>query len=133
MSLATWCDAAGGSGPGASPLWCSPAARRGGGGSIASVRCDSPFPDLTDSDIATGGVRHRTIVVQGGSTPGSSRPQTLNPDGHTLATASADSTARLWETNVDSVVARICRTTLPITRNEWNQYLPGLPYQSPCP
>jgi WD40 repeat protein len=56
----------------------------------------------------------------------------FSPDGHTLATASADSTARLWETNVDSVAARICGTTPTITQDEWNHYLPDLPYQSPC-
>jgi WD40 repeat protein len=57
----------------------------------------------------------------------------FSPDGHTLATASADSTGRLWETDVDSVTARICSTTPTITKSEWNQYMPGLPYQSPCP
>jgi WD40 repeat protein len=57
----------------------------------------------------------------------------FSSDGHTLATASVDSTARLWETNVDSVTARICSTTPMITQSEWNQYLPGLPYRPPCP
>ncbi|MGH3822965.1 MAG: WD40 repeat domain-containing protein [Pseudonocardiaceae bacterium] len=57
----------------------------------------------------------------------------FSPDKHTLATASYDHTARLWDTNVDSVAARICRTTPTITQNEWNQYFPGLPYRSPCP
>jgi WD40 repeat protein len=57
----------------------------------------------------------------------------FSPDGHTLATASADSTARLWETNIDSVTTRICKTTPTITPREWNQYLPDLPYQPPCP
>jgi WD40 repeat protein/energy-coupling factor transporter ATP-binding protein EcfA2 len=57
----------------------------------------------------------------------------FSPDGHTLATASTDGTARLWEINVDSVAARICSTTPAITLREWNQYLPDLPYQPPCP
>jgi WD40 repeat protein len=57
----------------------------------------------------------------------------FSPDGHTLATASADSTTRLWETNVDSAAARICQTTPTITPLEWNQYLPDLPYRPPCP
>jgi WD40 repeat protein len=57
----------------------------------------------------------------------------FSPDGHTLATASADNTAHLWETNVDSVTTRICQTTPTITPDEWNQYLPDLPYQPPCP
>jgi WD40 repeat protein len=57
----------------------------------------------------------------------------FSPDGHTLATASTDNTAHLWETNIDSVTTRICQTTPTITQTEWNQYLPDLPYQPPCP
>ncbi len=57
----------------------------------------------------------------------------FSPHRHTLATASIDSTARLWETNVDSVAARICGITPAITKSEWDQYLPGLPYRPPCP
>jgi WD40 repeat protein/energy-coupling factor transporter ATP-binding protein EcfA2 len=56
----------------------------------------------------------------------------FSPDGHTLATASAEGTARLWDADADSVTARICGTTPMITQNEWNQYLPSLPYQPPC-
>ncbi|MGH3800411.1 MAG: hypothetical protein ACRDTD_09820 [Pseudonocardiaceae bacterium] len=58
---------------------------------------------------------------------------TFNPDGRTLATASTDTAGRLWETNIESVVARICSITPTITKGEWNHYLPGLPYQPPCP
>jgi WD40 repeat protein len=57
----------------------------------------------------------------------------FSPDGHTLATASTDTTARLWETNIDRVVARICSITPAITSSEWDYYLPGLAYRPPCP
>ncbi|MBV8992647.1 MAG: TIR domain-containing protein [Pseudonocardiales bacterium] len=55
-------------------------------------------------------------------------------DGHTLATSSTDHTARLWDTNGDRVATRICAIAWPaITKSEWDQYLPGLPYRPPCP
>jgi WD40 repeat protein/energy-coupling factor transporter ATP-binding protein EcfA2 len=57
----------------------------------------------------------------------------FSPDGHTLATSSEDQTTRLWETNMDNVVARICRITPTIAKIQWNQYLPGLAYRPPCP
>ncbi|MGH3828803.1 MAG: WD40 repeat domain-containing protein [Pseudonocardiaceae bacterium] len=58
----------------------------------------------------------------------------FSPDGHTLATASGDHTTRLWETNIETISAQICAITWPaITKSEWDQYLPGLVYQPPCP
>jgi WD40 repeat protein/ABC-type uncharacterized transport system YnjBCD ATPase subunit len=57
----------------------------------------------------------------------------FSPNGQTLATTSADNTARLWETNVDSAAAQICSPRWPaITKAEWDEYAPGLAYQSPC-
>ncbi|MGH3721864.1 MAG: hypothetical protein ACRDRI_24080 [Pseudonocardiaceae bacterium] len=42
------------------------------------------------------------------------------PDGHTLATASHDTTVRLWEMDPDRIAARICAfSRLAITRAEW--------------
>jgi WD40 repeat protein len=56
----------------------------------------------------------------------------FSSDGHSLATASADSTARLWETNIENVAARICSITPGTTQSEWGQYLPDLQYNPPC-
>ncbi|MGH3686651.1 MAG: WD40 repeat domain-containing protein, partial [Pseudonocardiaceae bacterium] len=57
----------------------------------------------------------------------------FSPDGHTLATASADHTVQLWETNMENVIARVCNITSAITASEWDHYLPtNLAYRPPC-
>jgi hypothetical protein len=57
----------------------------------------------------------------------------FSPDGHTLATASDDHTAQLWETDPARAQARACQLAQPkISREVWDEYLPGVSYQPPC-
>ncbi|MGH3869461.1 MAG: hypothetical protein ACRDQ4_25820 [Pseudonocardiaceae bacterium] len=58
----------------------------------------------------------------------------FSPDRHTLAIGRYDHTVRLWETNVDQVIQRICAITPNIlTHAKWQQYVsPDLPYRPPC-
>ena len=54
--------------------------------------------------------------------------------GRTLAAGSADGTVRLWDTQPLAAAATVCATSgQPLTRAEWAAYIPGLPYQPPCP
>jgi len=57
----------------------------------------------------------------------------FSPDGSQLASASVDGTARLWAVRIEDLAARACRiVSRNLTRDEWQQYLPGQPYRRTC-
>jgi WD40 repeat protein/transcriptional regulator with XRE-family HTH domain len=50
-----------------------------------------------------------------------------------LVTAGVGRTVRLWNTDAGQVAARLCSVAgTPITRAEWDHYLPDRPYRPPC-
>ncbi|MCA1676271.1 MAG: hypothetical protein LC799_30210, partial [Actinobacteria bacterium] len=55
----------------------------------------------------------------------------FSPDGRTLATIG--DTIGLWEMNVDHAIRTICTRHGNLTREEWQQYIPDLPYTPACP
>jgi WD40 repeat protein len=81
---------------------------------VSSVRQPSLLATLTDADGA----------VYAGS---------FNSTGNMLASAGAGNAVSLWDINVRQVAAYVCATAGDrITRGEWRQYIPGLPYHPPC-
>jgi len=57
----------------------------------------------------------------------------FGPDGHTVATASDEHTAQLWEIDPDRAAARACGIAHPtISRQAWDNYLPGVSHEPPC-
>ncbi|HEY4458446.1 MAG TPA: hypothetical protein VGN81_29310 [Pseudonocardiaceae bacterium] len=53
--------------------------------------------------------------------------------GDDTLTVGGGSYPQLLETDADQATSRICALATPrITVAEWNQYLPGIPYQPPC-
>lgn len=59
---------------------------------------------------------------------------TFSPAGDLLATTGQDGTVDLWDMSMPRIIGRLCSGTgAPITRAQWNHYLPGIPYTVPCP
>jgi WD40 repeat protein len=57
----------------------------------------------------------------------------FGPDGHTVATAGVKSQRLLlWETDFQRLTADICSRSVPMTRDRWNRYFPGIEFQDPC-
>ncbi|TDE59044.1 hypothetical protein E1295_03840 [Nonomuraea mesophila] len=56
----------------------------------------------------------------------------FGPDGTVLAGTSGVAT-QLWGLDVEQARANVCEASgMTITRAEWAQYLPGVPYKAPC-
>ncbi|MEO3783727.1 AAA family ATPase [Actinocorallia sp. B10E7] len=57
----------------------------------------------------------------------------FSPDGKVLGSASGDATAQLWSMDVETAKKYVCSASgMAITRTEWSQYIPDLPYDPPC-
>jgi WD40 repeat protein/transcriptional regulator with XRE-family HTH domain len=57
----------------------------------------------------------------------------FSPTANVLAAGSQDRTTRLWSATPAAAGSYICSIAgAPITRAEWQRYIPGLPYQPPC-
>jgi WD40 repeat protein len=60
-------------------------------------------------------------------------PQVFSPDSRTLATTTGDSAnVRLLDLDIDRLTRYFCSTGTTITRDQWEQHIPELPYQPPC-
>jgi WD40 repeat protein/transcriptional regulator with XRE-family HTH domain len=55
------------------------------------------------------------------------------PSGSQLAASSDDGTVHLWDVSPGAAQAQVCANLgQPLTRAEWNVYVPGVPYRAPC-
>jgi len=57
----------------------------------------------------------------------------FSPDGTTLAIIRSGAGVDLWDTDPEHIVAGLCNAVGdPISRDEWERYLPGREYRPPC-
>lgn len=58
----------------------------------------------------------------------------FSPDGGSFATTSADGAVHVWDATVGQVERRVCAIAHPrVSVEQWERYLPGVPFRPPCP
>ncbi|AOD21217.1 hypothetical protein IM25_05890 [Rhodococcus sp. p52] len=58
---------------------------------------------------------------------------TFAHDGAVLVGGGPDRSVRLWQLDPDPVAATLCSTVgTPVTEDEWERHLPGVPFRPPC-
>ncbi|MGW0702753.1 caspase, EACC1-associated type [Streptomyces sp. NPDC002867] len=57
----------------------------------------------------------------------------FSPDGEFLAVVRASAGVELWDTNPERIIGDLCDSVGdPLTRQQWQHYLPDRPYRPPC-
>jgi WD40 repeat protein len=81
-------------------------------------------------DPATGDLVPTATLESGGLYDGAALG--FSSDGSLLA-ASTNQGIRIWDVDVDRLLASLCAESEPITREQWDEYLPdGMAYDPPC-
>lgn len=82
----------------------------------------------------TGDLAHPTRHAVLGPADGQAYAVAFSPQGDLLVGSGADTRLRLWPTDAQALVARICADAGdPITGEEWATYVPGRTFEPPCP
>jgi WD40 repeat protein len=79
-------------------------------------------------------IQHRTIQARLTGHTGPVRAIAYSPDGTTITTGGDDQTINTWNTSPQQTATQICDLLArDLTKTEWHQYIPDLPYQPTCP
>ncbi|WP_459716908.1 nSTAND1 domain-containing NTPase [Actinophytocola sp. KF-1] len=97
----------------------------------ALVTATGPAPRLWDVSNPRSPAEVATLRSDNGRTI---TAVAFSPDGGSFATTSADGAVHVWAATVGQVERRVCAIAHPrITAEQWERYLPGVPYRPPCP
>jgi WD40 repeat protein len=96
----------------------------------ALVTANGPSPRLWDTSDLRRPVEVATLDSDNSRTV---TAIAFNQDGSAFATTSEDGAVHVWEATTGQVERRVCALAYPrITAEQWERYLPGIPYQPPC-